>query len=225
MRSTLILLTIFLLAPLPVFAQPVHIPDPNLRAAISEELDGAPITRHAIGQLRELSVGKKGITDLTGLEHATNLTYLGIYGNPITDLTPIAGLTKLNTIYMWETSVSDLTPLANLKKLRVLHAPYCGEIVDISPLANLTQLEKIDLVANKIVDISPLAGLTKLRVLKIQHNQIVDHSPLDGLDLTVFEYDDNQPCNASPAASTKIGESQLSVGVFRLGRLGLEFCA
>ena len=189
MRSTLILLTIFLLAPLPVFAQPVHIPDPNLRAAISEELDGAPITRHAIGQLRELAVGEKGITDLTGLEHATNLTYLGIYGNPITDLTPIAGLTKLNTIYMWETAVSDLTPLQNLTQLRNLQAPYCGEIVDISPLANLTQLEKIDLVANKIVDISPLAGLTKLRVLKIQHNQIVDHSPLDNLPLEYFTYD------------------------------------
>ena len=49
MRTIRILLTIFLLAPLPVFAQTVHIPDPGLRAAISEELDGAQIStsRHA----------------------------------------------------------------------------------------------------------------------------------------------------------------------------------
>ena len=155
-----------------------------------------PSPGHAIGQLRELGVGDKGITNLTGLEHASNLTLLGIHGNPITDLTPIAGLTRLHTIYMWQTSVSDLTPLQNLTQLRKLHAPYCGEIVDISPLANLTQLEKIDLVANKIVDISPLAGLTKLRVLKIQKNRIIDHSPLDGLSLEHFTYD--QICDMPP---------------------------
>ena len=195
-----------------VFAQVVEIPDPNLRAALSEALDGAPITRHALGQLRQLKVGEKGITDLTGLEHATNLTLLGIYGNPI------AGLTKLDTIYMWITRVSDLTPLANLKNLRHLHAPYCGTIVDISPLANLTQLQTLDLVANKIVDVSPLSNLTRLVTLKlkrnhitdvsalsnltrldrleIEHNAIVDHSPLDGLSLEHFTYD--QTCAMPP---------------------------
>ena len=209
---------ILVLSTLPVCAELVHIPDPNLRAAISEALDGAPITRHAIGQLRELAVGEKGITDLTGLEHATNLTFLGIYGNPITDLTPIAGLTKLNTIFMWVTAVSDLTPLANLKQLRHFHASYGGEIVDISPLANLTQLEVINLSGNKIVDISPLAnlkrltdlklitnritdvrplaGLTELRVLEIKDNRILDHSPLDGLSLEHFTYD--QTCDMPP---------------------------
>ena len=200
------------------FAQVVDIPDPNLRAALSEALDGAPITRHALGQLRQLKVGENGITDLTGLEHATNLTLLGIYGNPITDLTPIAGLTKLDTIYMWITRVSDLTPLANLKQLRHLHAPYCRTIVDVSPLAHLTQLETLDLVANKIVDISPLSNLTRLVTLKlksnhitdvtllsnltrldrleIEHNAIIDHSPLDHLSLEHFTYD--QTCDMPP---------------------------
>ena len=36
------------------YAQPVDIPDPNLRAAISEELDGAPVTRETMLQLTEL---------------------------------------------------------------------------------------------------------------------------------------------------------------------------
>ncbi len=178
------------------YAQPVHIPDPNLRAAISEALDGAPLTRDTMLQLTKLDAPGKGIIDLTGLEYAHNLTFLGIPYNPITDLTPITGLTKLTTIYMWRTGVSDLTPLANLKQLRFLHAPYCGEIVDISPLANLPQLEEIDLTSNKIVDVSPLAGLTELRVLEIEKNRILDHSPLDGLSLEHFTYD--QTCDMPP---------------------------
>ena len=82
MRTIRILLTIFLLAPLPVFAQIVHIPDPNLRAAISEELDGVPVTRETMLQLTELDAGERGVTDLTGLEHAINLTFLGIQYSP-----------------------------------------------------------------------------------------------------------------------------------------------
>ena len=202
----------------PLFAQTVDIPDPNLRAAISEELGGAPITRETMLQLTELDAGERGVTDLTGLEHAINLTFLGIQYSPLTDLSPIAGLIRLDTIYMWATPVSDLTPLANLKQLRHLHASYGGEIVDISPLTNLTQLETINLSGNKIVDISPLAnlkrltdlwlianritdvrplaGLTELRVLEIKENRIVDHSPLDHLSLDQFTFD--QICDMPP---------------------------
>ena len=53
--------------------KPVSIPDPNLAAAIREEI-GDAITTHTMLNLTELYVPNSGITDLTGLEHAHYLS-------------------------------------------------------------------------------------------------------------------------------------------------------
>ena len=61
------------------FAQVVHIPDPNLRQAVSEALNvppGTPIMEADMRQLTALNAAARQITDLTGLEYATNLTEL-----------------------------------------------------------------------------------------------------------------------------------------------------
>ena len=63
MRSIRTLLTILSLTALPVFAQPVHIPDSNLRAAVRDTLglpDGTPITRDVMLQLTKLDVTGHG---------------------------------------------------------------------------------------------------------------------------------------------------------------------
>ena len=60
-------------------AQTVDIPDPNLRTAIEAELGKAPgdtITMADIANLTRLSALFANISDLTGLEAATNLTEL-----------------------------------------------------------------------------------------------------------------------------------------------------
>ena len=183
-----------------VYAQPVHIPDPNLRAAVRDTLnlpDDTPVTRDAMLQLTELGVTDHGIADLTGLEFATNLTRLKIGQNPITNLSPIAGLTKLETLYMWATPVSDITPVANLTNLNDFRASYC-DISDISSIANLIKLEKLSLHGNQIVDVRPLASLTLLKLLNIENNRITDHSPLDGLSLDRFTHDLETPCDMPP---------------------------
>ena len=210
MKSLRILLTIFLLAPLPVFAQTVHIPDPNLRAAISEELDGAPVTRETMLQLTELDARERGVIDLTGLGYAHNLKSLTLVYNNISDLTPISDL-RLDDLWLWDNLVADLSPLANMRSLTHLDLGYNrisdisplekltrlkwlelsgNQITDITTLSNLTQLTLLEAFKNNITDVTPLAGLTRLEHLKIQRNLIFDHSPLDGLHLTVFEYDE-----------------------------------
>ena len=178
-----------------VFAQPVHIPDPNLRAAVGNALNGAPITQATMRRLTKLDAVKQGIIDLTGLEHAYNLRELYLWGNPLAELTPIANLERLTYLDIPDCSISDITALSNLVSLTHLNARH-NLIVDISPLANLKNLTTSWLSHNRITDLSPLAELTRLEFLEIQHNRIADHSPLDALALSHFIHD--QTCEIPP---------------------------
>ena len=203
MKHYISTLTLLLCVTFSVYSQPVHIPDPNLRAAVRGTLNlhvDIPINQSHIRRLTSLDAGDLGITDLTGLEFANNLSWLSIAGNPIIDFGPISGLTKLTSLYMWWTQVSDLTPLANLTKLRVLLAADC-DIADIRPLANLTHLQELSVGWNQISDISPLANLTELTSLEIQSNQISDISALSGLTrLTHLSAHVNQIRDVRPLA-------------------------
>ena len=92
----------------------VNIPDPNLRAAVETALgkvSGATITPSDIATLPQLSAPNANITDLTGLESATNLTVLNLGGNSISDLSPLASLTNLAELDLRDNSISDLSLL------------------------------------------------------------------------------------------------------------------
>ena len=202
------------------FSQVVEIPDPNLRAAITDALGiprEAPITQDDMNRLTQLDVGNRGIININGLETATNLNVLLISANRINNLHPISGLTNLEHLFMWSVSNADITPLANLTTLHTLDIAGCdivdirpltkltqlsalnariNRIVDITPLASLTNLVELRLNHNRIIDVTPLANLTRLEFLEIQHNQIADHSPLDALVLSHFIYD--QRCEMPP---------------------------
>ena len=71
--------------------QAVSIPDANLRAAIETALGkarGAPITEAEMASLTSLGGRNKNISDLTGLEYATGLTRLDLYGNELSGSLP-----------------------------------------------------------------------------------------------------------------------------------------
>ena len=97
----------------------VSIPDANLAAAV-REIIGDSITTHTLLNLTHLDVPNSGITDLTGLEHAHSLTYLGLGGqgtaqgitnnNRVSNFSPLAGLTNL-TLDLSQSSLSDVAPL------------------------------------------------------------------------------------------------------------------
>ena len=93
----------------------VDIPDLHLRAAIESALDkpsGDPITASDMARLTRLSARNANISNLTGLEGATNLTYLYLNSNAISDLSPVVGLTNLHTLLLEGNSITDLSPLA-----------------------------------------------------------------------------------------------------------------
>ena len=173
-----------------IFAQSVHIPDPNLRTVIREALglDDDNITRQDLSQLEELgNAGGRGITNLTGLEFATNLRSLTLWGNRGIDLAPIASLERLTYLDAAACEVSDLSALSNLVSLLSLNLRF-NRIVDVSPIANLKNLAALRLSGNWITDVSPLANLVQLEYLYLWKNKILDASPLTNLqNLSVLD--------------------------------------
>ena len=185
--------------------QVVSIPDPKLAAAVRKALGLGPnvrITQQAMQGLTELYAYKRQITNITGLEHATQLKILSLWNNQISDLRPLTGLTRLTSLDirnnqisdlrtltgltrltrldMGTNRISDITPLTELTQLRRL---YFGrnQIRSLQPLARLAQLRELYSVSNQINDITPLARLAQLRKLVLWGNQISDISPLTKL--------------------------------------------
>ncbi|MDE0086095.1 MAG: leucine-rich repeat domain-containing protein, partial [Candidatus Poribacteria bacterium] len=132
-------------------------PDPALREAIREKLKipaDSPLTQAYMQEhLTALHVSDKGIVNLTGLEHATDLQSLGLARNKIQDLSPLSGLTGLGYLNLGSNQISDLRPLAGLTRLEFLHL-WGNQIKDISPLAGLVNLKNLNLSRNQIADIS-----------------------------------------------------------------------
>ena len=164
-------------------------PDPALRTAVRGEiglLPDVPLAKERLRSVGYIDIAGKGISDITGLEFATNLRELDLRDNPITDLRPLANLTTLGRLYLSDilpsTPTLDLRPLANLINLEELTLEN-SKVSDISPLARLKKLQILDLAHNDISDLRPLDGLRELRKLRIRGNPIKDLTPLSGLNL------------------------------------------
>ena len=168
-------------------------PDPALREAVREKLRipaDSPLTQAYVQEhLVGLHVSDKGIVNLTGLEHATDLQSLGLARNKIQDLSPLSGLTGLGYLNLGRNQISDLRPLAGLTRLEFLHL-WGNQIKDISPLAGLVNLKNLNLSGNQIADISALVGLVNLENFDIRRNEpgVLTTIPLS--KLPQFGYDE-----------------------------------
>ena len=233
------------LTPRPVGAGIV--PDPNLAAAVRKALGlgpSAPITKQKMRKLTELRAKNSQITDLTGLEHATQLRTLSLADNQISDLTPLAKLTQLKGISLFRNQIKNLTPLAKLTQLTWLDlggnqirniAPLASltyldwlslwgnQIKILRPLVNLTRLSKLDLWNNQISNVTPLAKLTQLKELGLQDNQISDVTPVVKLvNLEALHLDGNPIQDFSPLASlTKLREVDIKISKPSPGSAGV----
>ena len=193
----------------------IDIPDPNLRAAIAEAIGvppSTPIVRGHMATLTHLEAGNANISDLTGLEGATNLRTLdlgaeyveaesrSINSNSVSDLSPLTGLTKLRSLYLQDSNISDISAVAGLTNLTWLHLGN-NSISDLSPVAGLTNLRQLHLDNNSVSDISAVAGLTNLRQLRLDNNSISDISAVAGLtNLTYLSLDNNSVSDISAVA-------------------------
>ena len=181
----------------------VHIPDTNLRTSIAEELGkspNTPITAEEMERLTRLRADGRGIQDLTGMQFATNVTFIRLANNEISDLSPIAGLINLRDFEVDNNRISDISPYRGLKNL-VSTSFRDNMVSDIAPLAQLVNLDYLAFTNNNVSDLSPLAGLINLKRLNITNNDASDLSPLAGLiNLTSLDLAGNNISDLAPIA-------------------------
>ncbi len=163
----------------------VYFPDPHLRTVIEDYLgktQGAPITKVEMESLRkEIRAENKNISDLSGLECATNLSTLKLGGNNISDIEPLAHLVNLKELEMHGSPVSDLSPIARLTQLKYI--AFSGwQLSDISPIRDLINLERLGISWSNVTDISVVANMKALRSLSLYHcEKLSDLSALANL--------------------------------------------
>ncbi|MBN2588592.1 MAG: leucine-rich repeat domain-containing protein, partial [Sedimentisphaerales bacterium] len=203
------------------WSPPVNFADANLKQAVEEQLCVINPTEAQMTTLTYLSANDKGITDINGIEYATNLQVLELGINQISDISPLKELINLEWLWLNDNQISDISSVAGLKNLQALgldnnnnindispvegltnlHGLFIGgnNISDISPLSSLINLDSIGLSVNQIIDISPVAGLTNLQHLFLGANQISDISPLAELtNIETLDIAFNQISDLSP---------------------------
>ena len=129
----------------------VVFPDTALDTAVRSALRiavGDTILPHVLAALTRLTAARKGITDLSGLEHATGLERLDLGQNE---------------------NITDISALANLIRLENLDLAD-NQITDISALSGLTRLEVLDLRTNDVTDTALLSEMTHLKNLYVRGN-------------------------------------------------------
>ena len=175
-------------------------PDAGLRWVIRQTLKLSmddPLTQQAMQNLKVLEASVSLIKDITGLEHATQLTELTIHNNQISDITPIEKLTTLTFFSAHHNKIDDISPLKNLRNLTHIILSV-NQISDIGPLERLTKLTELNLSFNKIKNVSLLSRLINLKALYLVRNPITNRKPLFDLlkknpDIKIYLKDHDTP--------------------------------
>ncbi|WP_205677295.1 immunoglobulin-like domain-containing protein [Aquibacillus halophilus] len=217
MAIVLLLVAVSLISPMSIGAATSLVPDDALRTAINEELGVADPATHEpteaeLESLTELDEADyKGITNLQGLEHATNLTLLDLNLNNVTDLSPLSGLSNLESLSLRNNDISTLAPVKNLSNLTFLNVS--GNLsLDKTELSDFTQLKSLYLYSSGITDISFLENLTNLRNLYLDNNSISDITPIKDLpNLDLLNLKANSIINLSNATNLIDGLTAFNV--------------
>ena len=174
----------------------VWIPDAALRRCIEQALGiqaGAPISHAEMATLEGLTCRNAGVADLTGLETATNLAQLDLFGNIVVALEPL----------------QELAELAEL----ALHG---NRIEDLEPLAEIDALERLWLNDNAIADIAPLADNDGLGAGEVRSDGSSDYVDLRGNTLDAMALDTHVPALRERGAAVLVDGTHL-VPVFLPG--------
>ncbi len=217
----------------------VTIADENLRAVIETALGKSPgedITPSDMESLTTLTAYNAGITNLAGIEYATNLTHLSVSSNELTsiDVSALTNLTDLSASHNELTSL-DVSALTNLTYLSASHNELTS--LDVSALTNLeyvtlgsnkltsldvsalTNLVRLSLGSNELTSID-VSALTNLNHLFLAHNRLTAIDVSNNTSLSDLTVSGNRFTTLDVSALTNL--KYLSVGFNRFGSLDLS---
>jgi choice-of-anchor C domain-containing protein len=174
---------------LAVSEAPVHFADADLEAAVEAALGISDPTPADMLTLTELTANGSGITNLTGLEYAVNLTHLDLSYNYGVNISQLSELPNLKYLDLRGDNISNITAISGLTGL--VYLDLSNNIVDdTNNLSDLTNLTYLNLSSNKVSSIVAVRVLKKLTYLNLAYNSIDDISELSSvvslveLDLT-----------------------------------------
>ncbi|RAQ28663.1 hypothetical protein DPQ25_07645 [Hydrogeniiclostridium mannosilyticum] len=142
------------------------ITDPVLYDAVSTALGKAEkgyYTKEDMAKLTSLNLSG-GVSNLDGLEYATNLTSLTIGDGEYTTIPGLENMEKLTTLSITSSHVKELPTLAKLSNLTTLTLNMEG-MQEAPDLSNQTKLKTLTLQFNgldQLPDLSPFTALTTL---------------------------------------------------------------
>lgn len=147
--------------------------------------DDGYVSKEELSQVTDIIIYRNSyrmsdyITDLGGLEYASNLKTLILDNTAVTDVTPLSGLTQLEQLTIENTDITDISSLNNLVNLKRLDLSGT-KISDISALSNLQNLMYVYLDdCSELSSISLLNDLTQLKVLSISGTKVSNAEKLD----------------------------------------------
>ena len=171
-------------------AQAVNIPDPALRKRIGVRIGkkiGETITQADLADENFTLFDAIGlnISDLTGLEYATNLETLYLVDNSISDLTPLSTLTDLKYLYLADNQISDISPISNISAINTLSLGN-NNLTSLDGLPDLSAADALYFQFNQITNIKPLADRTEFAYDSSPGNQRsvdLEGNPLDDISI------------------------------------------
>ena len=160
----------------------VRFPDVRLDAALRGALE-IPVGSIRVADLERLTTfnaADSGISNIAGLNRATNLESLYLDGNAIVDVSPLSPIRSLRALNLRDNQIGSIAPLKNLVALEELDLGI-NNITDIRPLASLLKLALLNLERNPdLTDIRTLEHLTTLRELSLAFTNILQNDTIDG---------------------------------------------
>jgi Leucine-rich repeat (LRR) protein len=214
---------------------PVEFGDSNLEDLLSNMFDlTKPVARGDLSKIDYLFLTNEKLTSLKGLEHATNLIGLSVWGNRLTSISELKNLEFLQHLDITKNPVDVSEGSEALSIIQGLEAKEATVLYDIDvdstpiefadpnlgyslggypnvPLqftkGDVNQLESLNLQSRAIIRLDGLEHAASLKTLYLGNNQISDLSPLASLNrLSVLYLNNNDIKDLTPL----LGLSNLS---------------
>lgn len=195
----------------------VDIPDPVLHACVNEALEdlgtGTELLPHPsvnaddLERIGRLVCRDAGVTDLTGLEGATNMhTFDGGF-NKLTEITPLLKLEHLDELWvnsnpgLFAAGLPDLSGLIGTHFLGISDT----QLADLTGIDAIPALTSVSMADNEVESLAPFANVETLQSLLFERNHVRDISPLRHLDdLSIVMGDENHITDMSGFTGTSL---------------------